>query len=255
MVYTTETKKCDVFITTNRNRVKTYGTQVYLKDGQKFEIELFNPYTYKVLAKVKMNGHYISDAGLVINPGQRIYLERYLDSNNAFIFSTYEIDGTVEALRAISENGNLEVEFYSEYVPSGWNPNQITWTYFPQHQPVYGGNTTNDIYLYSSSDIIGQNTSIHSASMGFSYFSSNLNEPVKGSMETGRVEKGGKTKQEFTTSNDNFNSWAFETAKLKILPVSAKPIEVKEIRNYCTECGTRMKKTTWKFCPNCGNKL
>ncbi len=255
MIYTTEQQKCDVHITTNRNRVKSYGSSVYLKDGQKFEIEIFNPYTYKVLAKVKMNGHYISESGLVINPGQRIYLERYIDSNNAFIFSTYEIDGTTEALRAISENGNLEVEFYAEQVIAP-NHTNITWTYFPQHQPIYGGNTINDVYLYSSaSDIIGQNTSINSATAdGFAFFSNSLQEP-KGSMETGRVEKGEKTSQEFTSSFDTFQTWAFETRKIKLLPVSAKPTEVKEIRNYCTECGTRMKKATWKFCPNCGSKI
>lgn len=242
---------CDVHITTNRNRVKSYGSQVYLKDGQKFEIEIFNPYTYKVLAKVKMNGHYISDTGLVISPGQRIYLERYIDSNNAFIFSTYEVDGTAEALRAISENGNLEVEFYAEQVIAP-NHTNITWTYFPEQMPRYGsGYNPFDVYCNTtSSDIIGQNTSIHSAI----FFSNSLQEP-KGSLETGRVEKGGKTKQEFTTSFDTFQSWTFEVAKIKILPVSAKPTEVKEIRNYCTECGTRMKKATWKFCPNCGSKI
>jgi hypothetical protein len=241
-------QKCSANITIGRNRAKTYYKDidcVYLKDGQKFEIELFNPHNFKVMAKVKMNGHYISDSGLVLNPGQRVFLERYLDSNNSFIFSTYEIDGTTEALRAISENGNLEVEFYAENIPSG-----ITWTNF-------GGSTG---YQYYHNTLIGgsSTTTLINDSTTFTCSTANLNvsyESPKGSLETGRVEKGKSTKQKFGTSNDSFNSWVSETVKVKLLPVSAKPVEVSELRAYCTECGTRVKKATWKFCPSCGNKF
>lgn len=250
MNYSTPPKKCDVFITTNRNRVKTYGAQVYLKDGQKFEIEIFNPYAYKVLAKVKMSGHYISNGGLVINPGQRIYLERYLDSNNAFVFSTYDIDKSAESLQAISENGNLQVEFYSEYVPYEWDYKKITWVYYSEPQPDYRGNI---LYTTSGTNVYTSTTNL--SSENFSSFSSSHDALAERSLETGRIEKSETTNQKFTSSNESFNSWAFETFKLKILPVSSKPTEVNEIRNYCTECGTRMKKATWKFCPNCGSKI
>jgi hypothetical protein len=242
-------QKCSVNVTTGRNRVKIYsstdGEVVHLKDGQKFEIELFNPHYFKVMAKVKMNGHYISDSGLVLNPGQRVFLERYLDSNNSFIFSTYEIDGTVEALKAISENGNLEVEFYAENIPHG-----STLTNF-------GGSTG---YQYYHNTLIGgsSTTTLINDSTTFTCSTANLNvsyESPKGSLETGRVEKGKSTKQKFGTSNDSFNSWVSETVKVKLLPVSAKPVEVSELRAYCTECGTRVKKATWKFCPSCGNKF
>jgi hypothetical protein len=249
MNITINNQKCSANVTTGRNRAKIYSYSdcdgVHLKDGQKFEIELFNPHNYKVMAKVKMNGHYISDSGLVLNPGQRVFLERYLDSNNSFIFSTYEIDGTVEALKAISENGNLEVEFYAEIIPSG-----ITWTNF-------GGNTG---YQYYHNTLIGgsSTTTLINDSTTFTCSTANLNvsyESPKGSLETGRVEKGKTTKQKFGTSNDSFNSWVSETVKIKILPTSAKPVEVSELRAYCTECGTRLKKATWKFCPSCGNKF
>lgn len=245
-------KKCSANVTTSRNRIKIYSytdgyaycEAVHLKDGQKFEIELFNPHNYKVMAKVKINGHYISDNGLVLNPGQRVFLERYLDSNNSFIFSTYEIDGTVEALRAISENGNLEVEFYAEYMPSG-----ISWINF-------GGNTG---YQYYHNTLIGSSTTTwtndYSAFMCSTADINTSYEAPKGSLETGRVEKGKTTKQKFGTSNDSFNPWVSETVKVKILPVSSKTVEVSELRAYCTECGTRVKKATWKFCPSCGNKF
>ena len=249
MNITINNQKCSANVTTGRNRAKIYsyadGEVVHLKDGQKFEIELFNPHNYKVMAKVKMNGHYISDSGLVLNPGQRVFLERYLDSNESFIFSTYEVDGTVEALKAISENGNLIVEFYSEIISSN-----ITYTNF-------GGNTG---YQYYHNTLIGGSSTSTwiNDSTTFTCNTANLKtsyESPKGSLETGRVEKGKSTKQKFGTSNDSFNSWVSETAKIKILPTSAKPVEVSELRAYCTECGTRLKKATWKFCPSCGNKF
>ena len=233
--------KCSVNITTNRNRVKSYSGKVYLKDGQNFELEIFNPHGYRVLAKIKINGHDLSDSGIVLKPGQRVYLERYLDSTNKFLFSTYEIDGTVEALRAIAENGNLEVEFYAEYFPSGGFFTTTTdWTYRPD-QIRY----TNDIWCGGNSGTVNYT----------SLYSSNINETTKGSLETGRVEKGKSSNQSFDTDYGSYNSWSFEKVDIKMLPLSAKPVESGEIRNYCTGCGTRVKKATWKFCPSCGEKL
>jgi len=249
-ITTTAQQNCSANITIGRNRVKTYTKDVdcvYLKDGQKFEIELFNPNTYKVLAKIKMNGQHISSSGIVLNPGQRVYLERYLDSNNAFLFSTYEIDGTTEALRAISENGNFEVEFYSEYIPlnSNWNSNYWNGNIVPLS---YGAGTANPYTVYcSATTTVGSGNS--------TLTSATLHEQAKGSLETGRVEKGESTSQSFTKDNGSYNSFPMNTVSIKMLPTSAKPVEVNEIRNYCTSCGTRAKKASWKYCPSCGEKI
>ena len=56
------------------------------------------------------------------------------------------------------------------------------------------------------------------------------------------------------TGFGSYNSWPTNSVSIQLFPESIKPIEVSEIRTYCTECGTRMKKQTWKFCPNCGTK-
>jgi rRNA maturation endonuclease Nob1 len=42
--------------------------------------------------------------------------------------------------------------------------------------------------------------------------------------------------------------------KYKILPMSSKPIEGKDLKKYCTECGKKVKET-FKFCPSCGTKV
>ena len=54
---------CTANITKNRNRSKIYENSVYLKDGENFEIELFNPTTSRVLAKITINGNSISNSG------------------------------------------------------------------------------------------------------------------------------------------------------------------------------------------------
>lgn len=243
---------CGLSITTNRNRVKEYGSIVYLKDGQKFEIELHNPYTYKVLAKIKLNGYYISTSGLVLNPGQRVFLERFIDKDESFIFSTYDVDGTPESKAAIAYNGDVEVEYYAQYIPnnlslSNWNSGN-TYTYFNDC-------TTNvDNSTFYCSTNISNTASVTQDSLSIDYKAAS-NATRSKSVETGRIDSGKKTGQKFGTSNDSFNSWVFETRKMKIMPISAKPVEVSELRNYCTNCGTRAKKASWKFCPSCGTKM
>jgi hypothetical protein len=74
------------------------------------------------------------------------------------------------------------------------------------------------------------------------------------SIETGRVEKGEESNQNFTNSYEQFYYHTSHTIKFKIQPLSTKNVNVEEIRQYCTECGTKMK-SNYKFCPSCGNKL
>jgi hypothetical protein len=82
-------------VTQNRNRLKTYdgGGTIYLKDGQNFEIELFNPLDNRVLAKISINGKQISSSGIVLNPGQRIFLERFIDDDRKFMYHSLPILG------------------------------------------------------------------------------------------------------------------------------------------------------------------
>jgi hypothetical protein len=236
-------------IAVNRNRLKSYGEKIYLKSGTHFEIELFNPKTTKVLAMIFLDGVAISSAGIVIRPGQRVFLERWIDEPKKFLFETYEIEDSKEAKKAVSENGKVKVEFYDQSLPSTLNITPCTWTYTTNYpsQPIYGGTTQNQIYFSSSiggsNDVIGQNSSILSSSVNLT------------SLETGRAEKGASSDQGFTNDDSSYNSWTCNTVHMQILPESQKPVEVAEIRNYCTNCGTRHKKSSWKFCPNCGTPI
>ena len=273
-VVKSETESPQAWVAIKRNRQKIYNgqgkTQVYLKDGQEFQVELFNPTQSRYLAKIKINGNYQSDRGLILNPGQRYFLDRFIDEDRKLAFSTYEIEDSKAAKKAIEKNGLLEVEFYAEItffsnsihsgtsnwrnpylyggtvgVPGTWSLNTTT-TGTP-NTFTYAGSTVNDVSFTTNST--------GSANTSYSTNSSNLSSVVNdASIETGRVEKGDKSDQSFEDGSGSFNSWASYTTTVQVIPLSQKPLEAQEIRSYCTGCGSRIKKQTWKFCPNCGTE-
>lgn len=272
MNYTTQVAKPTAHITKRKSRLKVYnGNNIFLNDGDNFEFEIHNPKQKSVLAKIKINGEYISSAGIVIRPGQRIFLERFLDSNNKFVFSTYRVKDTTQNREAIDLNGDILVEFYDEKTPSyyphlsggDWSNG---WTTINTGNP-YLGNMT-----FTTSNLGGSLTSSSNVSSFYSsttpegpnirskFDTSNtlLNRPKQPkkskSIETGRVEKGDSSNQSFTNSYQNFHYHTSNTVSYKILPLSTKNKTVEEIRQYCTECGSKVKKN-FKFCPSCGNKL
>ena len=256
-----EQKRCSVNITSNKNRIKQYEDSVYLNDGQQFELEIFNPHQFKVLAKISINSKEISQAGLVIRPGQRIYLERYLDVAKKFKFETYEVEDSTESKEAIAKNGQVKVEFFYELNLRGnyWYGNSMT---------INSNNWAGTTITTNTPSIYCTGTSTGSLGSGISYTSSsavgnlsyggttlnNVSMPVAGSIETGRIEKGEKSNQKFSSSNETFNSWMSHRMNFKILPLSNKNNTSEDIKHYCTECGTKTK-SKYKFCPTCGNKL
>ena len=276
-VVKSETESPQAWVAIKRNRQKIYNrqgkTQVYLKDGQEFQIELFNPTQTRYLVKFKINGNYQADRGLILNPGQRYFLDRFIDDDKKLEFSTYDVENTKAAKKAIEKNGLLEVEFYAEtflhgniisypriYTTPNWS--QPIWTTNP-HQ--FWGGTSAGIFNNSggSSTLTLAGSTVNNitytsgtVACGTTYTSSaNYSSVVNdASIETGRVEKGEKSEQKFEEGYGTFGSWASYTTTVQIIPLSQKPAEAQEIRSYCTGCGSRVKKQTWKFCPNCGTE-
>lgn len=245
----------------DRGRKQIKSGKVFLKDGDEFEIELFNPLTVSVLSDIKLNGQSISKTGLVIKPGQRVYLDCFIDDRKKFKFSTYEIENS--GVDATQNNGVLEVFFYKEdvitldnwqrkfdrvivekyypYNPYPWyNPYRV---YCGSGTITYGGTTVttngNSFTMDASSGLIGETTTAYNSSnnINCSYTSqvdlSNLN--VAGSLstnsiETGRVEKGEKSKQQFTEVDMEFEKHYIASTIIQILPESRKPAEVKQMK-------------------------
>lgn len=226
------------FITVRKQRQKQNGKNVYLHDRTEFEIELHNPTNESILAKISLNGSRISNSGVVLKPGQRVFLERYLDEDRKFLFETYEVSNSNTNQRAIENNGLVIVEFFKKMV---FNNN------------LYGGYTylSNQALLYNSGNINGNPVMFATTGLGNSSIIGNTStSDVK--IETGRVEKGDKSDQHFDSNYEMFNTNVSWIKEWKILPYSAKDITTKDLVKKCA-CGTKMK-DNYKFCPNCGRQ-
>lgn len=103
-------------ITKDRNELKLYeGNIVYLNNGDNFELRFFNPLSEKIGVEIIFNGIKKGDSYLVLNPGQDIILDRFLDEQRKMLFETYTIDGrNAAAVDAIAQNGIINFNFYKE---------------------------------------------------------------------------------------------------------------------------------------------
>ena len=259
-------------VSSDKGRKSIKNGKVYLKDKEEFQIELFNPLTDCVLADIKLNGNTISQSGLVIRPGERFYLDCFVDDNKKFVFNTYEVEDNQSTKVAISKNGMLEVFFYKESVVSlkNWRnrfDRVIVEKYYPVHYPHYqpywygvpnvycgtgtitttgglSGTTTGGYYTNNlSNNIIGTTTT------NTAYFSQPINSTYTtginisdlgnmttttsystNSIETGRVEKGGKSNQKFEEVDMDFEKFHISSIVLQLLPESVKPVDTKDLK-------------------------
>lgn len=290
-IFSTDMSKAQSFITKSKKRLKQYTDTVYLNNGDEFEVELFNPTRNKVLAKIEMNGNSIGN-GIILRPGERVFLERYLDEAKKFLFETYIVNGNNKDVQsAISGNGDVVVKFYEEELSSTltvstlgghtYYPSSTTWnttgtgTYTG---PTFGTNTANTINTFYNQNLTTTGGIVNTTSSGSvnsinTSYTSNINgDAILGriknmglytepktkkakSVETGRVEKGSNSDQTFVSENTRFKSYPSETNWWKILPQSEKLITREDLVTYCTECGGKRKKDTHKFCPQCGTKF
>lgn len=276
-------------IAVNKSRMKVYNKKgemptYYLQSGQEFQIEIFNPTTDVVLAKITLNNQLISQGGLVLNPGQRVFLDRYLDVAKKFKFDTYEVANTKEVKKAIENNGDVKVEFYRERNPyygglqlqgivmggsfggpvwvnntaGGYGPNTFTTTSLNNSATFTSSSSVGNTALYSSSIARKDSLSLGDFSVSSAPIKkekSVLRSVKSKYIETGRVEQGSHSDQKFRTVNKDFEYFAFHTVEYKLLPVSQKinTAEDLNVKVYCTNCGTKLGKGH-KYCSSCGTK-
>ena len=267
-------------IAVNKSLLKEYSSSkyqrvVYLNDGDEFQIQLFNPEKFPIAAKIHLNGEELSDM-LVLRPGERIWLERYLDQARKFKFSTYEIEDSYEAKEAASLNGEVKIQFYRVKTPRQntvinsscpistiGSPTSIYYNTINSSdcqvksisEPELASNL-NSVNL-ASSDMSGEtwykSSYISDTACNF-YASSTAAEPER-SIETGRVEQGGYSNQKFSYVNYDFEDWSFRTETISILPLSRKPVTASDLKKrYCSNCGRKLS-PKHKFCPYCGTKV
>lgn len=226
--------------------------KVYLNDGEEFQIELHNPLTECTLADIKLNGNSISKGGLVLRPGERFYLDCFIDDKKKFIFSTYEVEDTDDSMESIVKNGLLEVFFYKESAKSidrsRLNRVIVERHYYPYQTNPYWQTipwyTTPNIYCNTGN--IGT-TFTNTGSSNATYTSSSINlnnltgslttgnnaipiNSINSNIETGRIEKGENSDQKFDEVDMDFDNFYISSTLLELLPESRRPIETKELK-------------------------
>lgn len=274
----------------NKSRIKEYHANdnsdyrnVYLNDNTEFQIELFNPYHYDLGISVTFDNKSENRQLLVLRPGERVWLERYLDEASKFKFSVYEVENSEDCKNAISENGNLIIRCYKEkenYRNLNLT-NVYTHTWDSNHHIntlYYHNNVSNNLYpeqkissgkysFVSPAQMDNWNSnSITTDSLtpfwdgaaietSASTLSCERKSLASNSMiETGRVEKGSYSKQNFDYVNKEFENFPTHTEYIKILPVSRKPVTSKDlVKKYCYNCGRKLT-AKFKYCPFCGTK-
>ena len=263
-------------IAISKNLIKEYKSSdsqrtVYLKNGTEFQIYLKNPYQSHLGVKIYVNNKYIGNM-LVLRPGQSCWLERYLNENSKFLFSTYEVENSAEMKYAIKQNGIVKLEFYHEVetVDNGLRidydnlilGNDSLRTYdVCYNSPIttslgstYGSTT------FTASNNLSCSFNANSATAGMNTLkkarsAKAITQEIDDTIETGSIEKGSHSDQEFNTCDIKFDYRSFKTESILILPQSRKPVSVEETRRrYCSQCGKKVNPKD-KFCSNCGARL
>ena len=260
-------------IAINKSCLKEYSTSlsertVYLNNGSEFQIQLFNPHNYKIACRISIDGKEFPNQ-IMLKPGQRIWLERYIDIAKKFKFSTYEVEANNKQVdSAIRDNGVVSIKFYAEdrncasiikYVTDSPIIRDTIYDCFTTDTVKLNNCVSNSLSsninaLYNNSSITNSNYSI-SQELGINTAVSTtaVNKSVK---ETGRVEEGSYSNQSLNYSyGDRFLSYPFAIETIKILPMSEKTYTAGDLKKiYCHNCGRKLK-TKYKFCPFCGTKI
>ena len=267
-------------IALNKSRQKEFDNslnrKVYLENGNEFQIELFNPYHHIIGVSVTFDGEKEGNQLLILKPGERFWLDRYLDNPKRFKFSTYNVENSEEAKEAISENGKVTIRFYKEkkretpkitwrsnansinledYTTDWWNDNKITYYNSsiktnidnkPFNPTLHCSCSVKDFDVSDYLDVSSFSSTLTTSN--YSCSTVNLNNTI----ETGRIEEGSQSNQYFRETNQEFESWPFRTEIIKLLPKSQKPVTTAELsKKYCYNCGRKLK-DKFKFCPFCG---
>ncbi len=264
--------------TSSVDELKTYqGNEIFLNNGDEFQIRLFNPLTEKIGVQLSINGKQSGNL-LVLNPGEDVTIDRFIDDKRRMIFETYMYDeSNPSAKRAVVNNGNIEIKFFKEHFqintvnPNWYYSNTIT----NNGSPIYTtlGNTDSMGTTYTSCNTVNNNfnspgvfrceADLSHQTLDFADdFVNDVQEPfksrsksLKSLKETGIVSKGAKSDQNFKSVDVEFENFPFYQISYFLKPISEKNTSTREVRDYCIQCHYRVRNNTWQYCPKCGNKI
>lgn len=290
------------------DELKSYqGNFIYLNNGDEFQIRLFNPLREKIGVQIGFNGD-LSESMLVLNPGEDVTVDRFLDNKQKMLFETYSYDSNnAAASNAVAENGIVSVNFFKElktqqpYYSTTGDVTLTTTGGYVGHQSsgnyTLSGSTTTNVFHtnslgfespginYKESDLSqssgnitldggftdfdtsNNNSRCYSSTAFDNQFSTMQNvagmgtvpspEPLK--KETGRIEKGENSDQDFKEVSIEFEIFPFHNVNYYLKPTSERTktttITESKVRNYCSSCSYRVRNDKWVFCPKCGEKI
>jgi len=282
--------------TSSLDELRTYqGNTLYLNNGDEFQIRLFNPLKQRIGVQIGINGD-LSQGLLVLNPGEDVTLDRFLDDKSKMLYETYTIDGNNQAaVNAAIDNGIVNVNFYNEKkvirpnvklksASRGIGGQQVnctgsstgtvtldgtfnTFTTTNCNSRLYddgtystlgnvagmGSTLTSGNNVYFSQDI--SSPGVPFAESDLSFISDPSPEVLK---ETGRIEKGDESIQNFNEVNVVFETFSFYEITYFLKPTSERnstTVTETKVRDYCPNCGYRVRNTRWNFCPKCGDEV
>ena len=252
---------------------------VYLKDGDEFQIQIFNPYQYVIGVSFTFNSDNVDNSRLlVLKPGERVWLDRYLNEKKKLKFSTYNVNNSNDVKKAIEKNGIVNMYFYKEkekndniYIYNtplvkSWEPNNIFYNFkitCDNNTKKYCDANLGSVSSLGLSSLTGSMDCSSSSASTYTSYSASIDNTrslpdtksyKSKSIETGRIDKGSYSNQNFTNYYGDFDSWYFKKETIKILPESQKQFSSNDLtKKYCHNCGKKIK-VDFKFCPNCGAK-
>lgn len=234
--------------------------RVYLKNGQQFQIFLKNFRGIPVLVELSINGE-TQEESVILDPKERLFLERYLSSNNKFKFNTYELSaGLKKLIESKVELGVVTVKVYALQSVYADKEVKVSMPVLHQvdfsNQPTYGSSggtgdffnnsinlnnlvtacsniTTGSMGTYGtkcsskSKDISSPNRLVHySLSMDQNSIDRELAEEVyeetNTKAEIGAIEKGEYSDQKFEGCPDFRKGRFLESYTIHVYPVSAQ---------------------------------
>jgi hypothetical protein len=213
----------------DKGRLSIKNGNVYLSDGEEFMIELFNPTMKTVLANIKLDGKPISKSGIVVYPGQRVYLDHFPDTGKLFTFATYEVDDEKELHDAVCNNGKVDVTFHNEEVTriENWT---TMWVDVHIPRPVYPYNPYipyrgTETVPYSPQPIWYGTTCNSDIGNSVGTYTIDATFNTSSMFETGLVTGGEQTKQVLTDVDMNFERTVVSQVSVRIIPESQRPYE------------------------------
>lgn len=197
----------------NKSLLKEYKTSdctrtVYMNDGDEFQIQLFNPETIEIGAEIFIDDEPLSNI-IILNPGERMWLERYTDKAKKFRFKVYTVDGDSKAVeKAIAHNGEIKIKFYKKKVAETIRVNtDYTWKPWT---PIYY-----DYSITCDNNAASAATSISSvADCSVNYCSCDLSGITGSAMTTGSASAS-------TGSNGKTRSLSKSADTLSFVPSAA----------------------------------